>query len=137
MFYLGFSSHCTTELFLVVFFSFFSYLFYAKKEDFWRITKIRPSHDDHSVADDIFEDLSQGSEAFYSIYGDRIEQIDLYAHIFFEPDAEEMFVEELDYYSRHNKSRIELRKFLDNEVTERWSRIYTLKFFNFREAWVS
>lgn len=125
MFYLGFSDCASAELCFLVCFSFMFYYFHAKKDPIYRLLGGRPVYSNASVRGEVsFFDYVVTQEAFFSQYGDIVEYSSLYEYWFHDPDAIEDAVEHIQSTINRDNSRKELRKFIENEVTERWFIIY-------------
>ena len=64
-------------------------------------------------------DEATSRETFFDDYGDIIEYSKLYENWFYESDAIEEAVEHAESTIIRDNARKELRKFIENEVTER------------------
>jgi len=137
MFYLGFSNCASAELCLLALSVFGYYLYLAKKDDLWRFTKPRPSYDYMSFWGDLTNlDRLIIMETFYDFYLDKYEKSDLYAEWFYEYDASDQMAEHVASVIRKDEHRVELRQFLDREVTERWNLLYK-RYRDPKDAWYS
>lgn len=113
------------------------YYFHAKKDSIYRFCGGRPSYSKASIRGEVaFFDFFVSQEAFFSQYGDMIEYSSLYEYWFHDPDAIEDAVEHIQSSIDRDNSRKELRKFIENEVTERWFLIYR-KYYDPKYNWYS
>lgn len=137
MFYLGFSDCASAELCLVVCFSLIFYYFHAKKHYAYRFFGGRPYFDSADTWGEtpLFDDVIS-RETFFDDYGDIIEYSKLYEDWFYESDAIEEAVEHAENTIVRDNARKELRKFIDNEVTERWFIVYR-KYYDPKYKWYS
>lgn len=113
------------------------YYFHAKKNYIYRFFGGRPlSSPAELISENFAFDESFSRETFFSEYGDLIEYSALYEAWFYEPDAIEEAVEQIENTIRRDDSRKELQKFIQNEVTERWFMVYR-KYYDPKYMWYS
>ena len=113
------------------------YYFHAKKYYLYRFLGGRPAV--YPAVGDyenpIFEE-SFSRETFFSEYSNMVEQTSLYEDWFFDSDAIDEAVEQADGAIVRDDARKELRRFIENEVTERWFMLYR-KYYDPKYTWYS
>jgi len=113
------------------------YYFHAKKNYIWKFSGGRPLDDFAILKVEVpLFDKSASVEAFFSEYGDIIEYSSLYEHWFYEPDAIEQIIEHAENSIVRDNIRKEVKKFVENEVTERWFMLYR-KYYDPKYTWYS
>ncbi len=120
MFYLGFSDCASAELCFITCFSLMFYYFHAKKHYIYRLWGGRSaaSPANSILENPLFEEVFS-RETFFSEYSNMIEHTPLYEEWFFDSEAVDEAVEQADGAVIRDNARKELRKFIENEVTER------------------
>lgn len=113
------------------------YYFHAKRYYIYRFlggrSAIYPATGE--IENPTFEE-SFSRETFFSEYSDMIEYSSLYEDWLFNPDAIDEAVEQADGAIIRDNARKELRKFIENEVAERWFMLYR-KYYDPKYMWYS
>jgi hypothetical protein len=113
------------------------YYFHAKKDYIYKFGGGRPTDYPASTMGEIpvFDDIF-GRETFFTEYDNIIKYSSMYESWFYDSDAIDEAVEQADNAMIRDDARKELRKFVENEVTERWFMVYR-KYYDPKYTWYS